>query len=38
MDGLVLPYVKESVLTEEMTAWRLRVRFKPELPDDEDED
>jgi hypothetical protein len=38
MDGLVLPYVKDGVLTEEMTAWRLRVRFKPELPADEDED
>jgi cell filamentation protein len=38
MDGLVLPYVKDGVLTEEMTAWRLRVRFKPELPADKDED
>lgn len=38
MDELVLPYVKEGALTEEMTAWRLRVRFKPELPTDEDED
>lgn len=38
MDKLVLPYVKDGVLTEEMTAWRLRVKFKPEIPDDEDED
>lgn len=38
MDKLVVPYVKQGVLTEEMTAWRLRVRFKPELPDEEDED
>ena len=29
MDRLVLPYVREGVLTEEMTARRLRVRFKP---------
>jgi cell filamentation protein len=35
MDQLVLPYVLDGVLTEEMTARRLRVRFKPEPPADE---
>jgi cell filamentation protein len=33
MDRLVLPYVQDGVLTEEMTAWRLRVRFTPRPPD-----
>jgi cell filamentation protein len=35
MDQLVLQYVQEGVLTSEMTARRLRVRFKPEPPREE---
>ncbi len=38
MDELVLPYVRKGVLTEEMTARRLKVRFQPrEGEEDESE-
>jgi cell filamentation protein len=37
MDQLVLPYVREGVLTAEMTARRLRVKFKPQVAQEEDE-
>lgn len=38
MDQLVLPYVQQGVLTAEMTARRLGVRFKPQVVLDEDEE
>lgn len=38
MDQLVLPYVQKGVLTAEITARRLRVRFEPQVILDEDEE
>ena len=38
MDQLVLPYVQEGVLTSAMMARRLRVRFKPQVVQDEEDE
>ncbi len=38
MDQLVLPYVQAGVLTEQMTARRLRIRFNLQVAQDEEEE
>jgi cell filamentation protein len=38
MDRLVLPYARQGVLTEEMTARRLRVKFEVQAVQDEDQE